>query len=241
MINSVGSSRISTPPVLKRTICITGGMSMVVYGTFPTIVENALRDTWLSVAEMSTLWKTGEHKSNTTDNSRHDMMEMLTQRSLSFNEGAFRAALSITERLTWDGITANEGVKRLGLLSVEGGKGVQITRYDHYMEHAPNFNLRRPGAAVNALGPNVHQFNMTRHLNEIRAAATIAPDDKGDLCRLTYLRYVMQYPEAFDERVANLPLPTSAEMEKYRLIMKANPVNYSKLYQLANEMCLPAF
>src|SRR5918992_1984842 len=58
-----------------RTILVSGGQTITVYGTFPPIVETAFADGWLSFREMDALWNSGQHMGS-VDKEPHQMMEM---------------------------------------------------------------------------------------------------------------------------------------------------------------------
>lgn len=222
---------------VPRTIFVSGGQTITVYGTFPPVVETALADGWLSSPEMSVLWKSGMHGGE-SDDSGHDMMEMLTQRALPPPKGINNEifGLSESEKLTWEGAGGKGGIRSLGLLSREGGKGKMVTRFEHYSKNTPIFDVYKKKATEG--GIHSHVYNLQRYLNEINAEATLAPDEKTMFRRLVFLHYVMRYPDS-EDRYVLLPSPTPAQISLYRMLWYRSNPNLVHLDELAVEIGLP--
>jgi hypothetical protein len=231
------ASADSAATVLKRTISISGGQVMTVHGTFPGVVETALADGWLSVREMSDLRLPGTH-SGDYDGAGLDIMEMLTQRSLSFRGKSTSQiqGLSESERLTWEGVAGN-GVRNLGPLDREGGAGVLMTRYTHYTSQMPAFEAST--AEAESAGVTRQLFNVRRYLNDIDAEITLAPDDKASLRRLLLLRYVMQYPTSDSRSITGLPIPTTDQIAQYKKLKDKSEPNYRRLEEFALGLGVP--
>ncbi len=191
---------------------------MTVYGTFSSAVETALDDGWLSCLDMSTLRRPGGRHSDMYDGAGHDVMEILIQRYLPYP--VKNANFSETERLTWEGGNGTNGVRNLGALDRQNGVGSQVSRYEHYIWQKPDFQIK--ANPTDASGPILHQFNMSRYINQINSETTIAPDDKACLIRLEKLRYVMRYPTNDDRPmpggVPGLPEPTKTQIDQYKLL-----------------------
>jgi hypothetical protein len=223
--------------LVPRTIFVSGGQTITVYGTFPPVVETALADGWLSFREMDALWKSGQHM-GAGDKDPHQMMEMLTQRALPAMKGIYNeiSGLSESEKLTWEGTVGKAGIKALGSLSREGGKGSNVTRFEHYLSVQPTFESYKKEAI--AAGVRLHVYNLQLYLNAIDAEATLAPDDKAMLRRLAFLHYIMHYPDP-SLRYIDLPSPTPAQSSLYKKLWHRSPPDFIHLEEMAVGLGLP--
>jgi hypothetical protein len=226
-----------TNSLVPRTILVSGGQTITVYGKFPTVVETALADGWLSFREMDALWKSGQHMGG-GGKDPHQMMEMLTQRALPPVKGVYDeiSGLSESEKLNWEGTGGKAGIKALGSLSREGGKGMKVTRFEHYLTEQPAFESYKKEARE--AGVRLHVYNLQRYLNAIDAEATLAPDDKAMFRRLAFLHYIMRYPDP-SLRYVELPSPTPAQSSRYNKLWHRSPPDFIHLEEMAVGMGLP--
>jgi len=207
-----GSAATAGPaaaPVPAQSIRLSGGQTIIVYGTVPPVVQANFTDGWLSFNEMSRL---RVNPTEVSDDAGHDIMVILTQRNLPARKGDNIPGLNATEQLTWHGLDGQSGVMRLGSLSRQFGFSQLMARYGP-LSTLPHFDEIVPPGMGAGMAPQA--FNLTQHINTIFAEPTLARDDQSTLAQIALLHASMHPGGVFTWNGMPLPIPTAAQRSQY--------------------------